>query len=90
MPRLGGEARTADRVAPPRFELGRPCGPQVLSPLRIPFRQGAVATFKGGETLVETPLDELSGVAAAALGYLEAGRLDAAKDVLRRFLGGQG
>jgi hypothetical protein len=25
-------------VPEPRFELGRPCGPRSLSPLRLPFR----------------------------------------------------
>jgi hypothetical protein len=73
-------------VAPPRLELGRPCGPRVLSPLRLPFRQGAKSTFPQAETLSETVSEELHRVAALALGYLEAGRVDLAKDVLRRYL----
>jgi diguanylate cyclase (GGDEF)-like protein len=35
-------------VPEPRFELGRPCGPRSLSPLRLPFRHsGAVPSVPG-------------------------------------------
>ena len=30
-------------VAPPRLELGRPCDRWILNPLRLPFRQEAIA-----------------------------------------------
>jgi hypothetical protein len=45
-------------------------------------------SFEGSETVAETLSDPLRDVAARALGYIEAGRLDLAKDVLRRFLAG--
>jgi hypothetical protein len=32
-------------VPEPRFELGRPCGPRSLSPLRLPFRHSGIATL---------------------------------------------
>ncbi len=42
-----GEVMRANRmpivVPEPRFELGRPCGPRSLSPLRLPFRHSGAA-----------------------------------------------
>jgi hypothetical protein len=45
-----------------------------------------VASETLSETVAETLSDPLHAVAAAALGYIEAGRIDLARDILRRFL----
>ena len=47
-------------------------------------------SFEGSETVAETLSDPLRDVAALALGYIDAGRLDLAKDVLRRYLASDG